>query len=253
MAHDIILLVAGFIVGGMNAIAGGGMLIGFPVLIALGVPALYANATANIVTLPGQLASAFGYRHYIRRVPRRYALLILPVIVGAIGGAITLRHTSAGKFADMVPVLLLFGIILFTIQPVLHFHLHEHVKGRRTAWWPMVLLGLATIPLSFYGGYFGAGYGFMMLAFLGLTNMPDAHMMNGMKNVAATFVAATSIVCLYSAHFIHWHTGLVMAAGSLIGGYTGARYAVTLSSQRLRLAIIALGAVAIIYLALRVY
>ncbi len=253
MVQDIILLVAGFIVGSMNAIAGGGMLIGFPVLITLGVPALFANATANIVTLPGQLTSAYGYRQYIRRVPLRYALFLLPIVVGAAAGALALRHTPPGKFADMVPLLLLFGVGLFTFQPLLHFHLHSHVKGERRGWLPMVLLGLVIIPLSVYGGYFGVGYGFMMLAFLGFTSLPDTHMMNGMKNIAATFVAATSMVCLYSGHFIHWHAGLVMAVGSTIGGYTGARSAQKFSSHKLRIAIIAAGLAAVVYLALREY
>jgi uncharacterized membrane protein YfcA len=112
-----------------------------------------------------------------------------------------------------------------------------------------VLLGVITVPLSFYGGYFGAGYGFIMLAFLGLTNLPDTHMMNGMKNVAATFVAASSIVCLYSSGLIHWHTGLVMAAGSAVGGYAGSRGAQKLSGQRLRVAIIGIGLLAVVYLA----
>ena len=107
---DIILLLAGFIVGAMNAIAGGGMLVGFPVLIVLGTPALFANATANIVALPGQIASAIGYWKYLKRVPPRYLLLLLPVVVGSAAGALMLRHTSAGNFADAVPLLLLFGV-----------------------------------------------------------------------------------------------------------------------------------------------
>ena len=225
----------------------------FPVLIAVGVPALFANATANIAVLPGQITSALGYREYLKRVPLRYLLLLIPVTVGAAAGALTLRHTSANDFAKIVPILLLFGVGLFTFQPLLHFHLHSHVKGERRSWLPMVLLGIAMAPLSFYGGYFGAGYGFMMLAFLGFTNMPDAHMMNGMKNVAATFVAATSIVCLYSTHFIQWRIGLIMAVGSFVGGYVGARGAQHLSTHRLRLAVIVLGMIAVIYLGTQQY
>jgi uncharacterized membrane protein YfcA len=253
MIKDIVLLLTGFIVGAMNAIAGGGMLIGFPVMIALGVPALFANATANIVSMPGQITSAFGYRHYIRRVPARYLLLLIPVIAGSVVGALTLRHTSASSFANIVPILLLFGVGLFTFQPLLHFHLHAHVKGKRRTWLPMLLLGIAVAPLSFYGGYFGAGYGFMMLAFLGFTNMPDTHMMNGMKNVAATFVALTSLACLYSSGLIHWRTGLIMAVGSAIGGYIGACGAQKLSTHRLRIAVVVLGMAAVVYLGFRQY
>lgn len=253
MIKDVVLLVTGFVVGAMNAMAGGGMLVGFPVLIALGVPALLANATSYVITMPGQAASAFGYRAYLRRVPRRYALLLIPVVVGTAIGSLSLRHTSVEKFAEIVPLLLFFGVLLFAFQPYLHFHLHEHVKGRRRSWLPMVLLGVAAVPISFYGGYFGAGFGFIMLAFLGLTSLPDAHMMNGMKNVAAIFVAATSMICLYTSGLIHWRTGLIMAVGSVVGGYVGACSAQKMSSQRLRVGIVVVGIGAVIYLALRQY
>lgn len=253
MEKDIILLLAGFIVGAMNAIAGGGMLIGFPVLIALGMPPLIANGTGNIVTFPGQVTSAIGYWKYLRKVPLRYALLLVPVIVGTALGALTLRHTPADHFARIVPGLVLFGVALFAVQPLLHFHLHRHVKGRVRTALPMIILGLAIVPLSFYGGYFGAGYGFMMLAFLGFTNLPDTHMINGMKNVSAIFVSGVSVLCLYGAHIIDWRTGLVMAVGTATGGYLGARGAQKVSSHWLRICIICIGLCAVAYLALRQY
>lgn len=253
MEKDIVLLLAGFVVGAMNAIAGGGMLVGFPVLIALGVPPLMANATGNVVTSPGQLASALGYWKYLRRVPKRYAWLILPIIAGAAAGSLALRNTSPHDFAKLVPGLVLFGVALFAFQPLMHFHLHRQLKGRAKTILPFILLAIAIIPLSFYGGYFGAGYGFIMLAFLGFTNLPDAHMINAMKNVSAIFVSATSVVCLYSAHIIHWQTGLIMAAGSITGGYTGARSAQKVSSHWLRVCIIAIGLSAVVYLYLHQY
>jgi hypothetical protein len=253
MEKDIVLIAAGFIVGIMNAIAGGGMLIGFPLMVAVGIPPLLANATANIVTAPSQLASAYGYREYIRRIPRRYAWLLLPVVLGAVAGALTLRHTSSDSFAKLVPLLVLFGVGLFTFQPLLHFHLHSHLTGRRRALLPIVLLGIAMLPLSFYGGYFGAGYGFMMLAFLGFTNLQDTHMMNGMKNIAAAFVAAASIACLFGSHLIQWRDGTVMAIGAILGGYLGARSAQKVSSQWLRASIITIGMTAVVCLTLRQY
>jgi len=253
MEKDIVLLLTGFVVGAMNAIAGGGMLVGFPMMISLGTPALLANATTGVVTLPGQMASAWGYRRYLRKVPVRYALFIVPVFVGAFLGSTLLKHTSSAHFADIVPGLVLFGVVLFALQPYLHFHLHQHVKGKRRSWLPMVLLGLALVPLSFYGGYFGAGYGFMMLAFLGFTNLPDAHMMNGMKNIAATFVGLAAILCLWSTQLIQWRIGLIMAVGSVIGGYCGARGAQKVSGHWLRLGIICIGLGAVVYLALHDY
>lgn len=253
MLQEIILLLTGFVVGAMNAIAGGGMLVGFPVLVAMGLPPLLANATGTIITLPGQLASAWGYRSHLRRVPIKYAWLLVPIVLGAGTGALLLRFTPSNDFERMVPLLVLFGVMLFTFQPSLHFHLHSHVTGRSRAWLPLALIGLAVVPLSLYGGYFGAGFGFLMLAFLGLTPLRDTHMMNGMKNIAATFVSATSIVCLYSADLIQWQTGLVMAVGATIGGYIGARGALRVSGHWLRVAIIIIGLAAATWLGIREY
>jgi uncharacterized protein len=255
MLKDLVLLLIGFVVGAMNAIAGGGMLVGFPVLIALGIPPLTANATGSIITAPGQLASAIGYWKYLRKVPARFAWLLPAAVVGAAAGALTLRRTSPGDFANIVPALVFFGVALFVFQPLLHFHLHKHLKlkGRARTVFPLVMLSIALLPLCFYGGYFGAGYGFLMLAFLGFTNLPDTHMINAMKNVSAIFVSGTSMICLYSSHLIDWHTGIIMAIGTVTGGYLGARGAQKVSSHWLRIGIICIGLMAVIYLALRQY
>lgn len=253
MLKDILLLVAGFVVGCMNAIAGGGMLIGFPVLIALGTPPIVANAIGNLVTAPGQLTSAIGYRNYLRRVPRGYAWLLIPAVVGAMIGAYILRHTSPEDFAHFVPELVLFGVTLFAFQPLLHFHLHRHVKGRAKTALPLIILGIAIFPLSIYGGYFGAGYGIILLGFLGFTSLSDTHLMNAMKNVTAVFIASTTLLCLLGSHLIDWRTGLIMAAGSTVGGYAGARGAQKVSSHWLRIIIICIGLTAVCYLYFRDY
>jgi uncharacterized membrane protein YfcA len=253
MEKDIVLLLAGFIVGAMNAIAGGGMLIGFPVLIALGIPPLVANATGAVVSGPGQLSSALGYRKYLRKVPLIYLWLIIPIVAGAAIGALTLRHTPASDFEKMVPALVLFGVALFAFQPLMHFHLHRHLRGRAKTQLPVLLLAIAMLPLSFYGGYFGAGYGFIMLAFLGFTNLHDTHMINAMKNVSAIFVSTTSIVCLFGAHLIDWRTGLIMAVGSVTGGWIGSRSAQKFSNHWLRIIIVCIGLGAVVYLGFKQY
>jgi uncharacterized membrane protein YfcA len=253
MEKDIVLLLAGFIVGAMNAIAGGGMLVGFPIMIALGIPPLIANATSYTVTLPGQLASSFGYASYVRRIPKRFALLLIPTTLGAVAGSLTLRHTPAQDFANIIPMLVLFGVVLFALQPVLHIQVHNHLKGRRKTWLPLLGIGIAILPIGFYGGYFGAGYGFLMLAFLGLTSLQDTHLMNSMKNIAAIFVSAAAILCLHGTGLIDWHVGFVMAAGAVAGGFLGARGAQKVSNHWLRVGIITIGLAAAVTLGLRQY
>lgn len=229
------------------------MLIGFPIMVALGIPPLVANATANVITAPGQLTSAFGYRRYLRRVPRRFAILIVPLVIGAAAGALTLRQTSANDFERIIPWLVLFGVVLFAFQPLLHFHVRQHLRGKHRTLTPLFWIALATLPLAFYGGYFGAGFGFLMLAFLSFAKLSDTHMMNAMKNIGATFVSGTALLCLLSTGLIDWRVGLITAAGAAIGGYSGARFSQRLSSHWLRILVIVIGLGAVVYLALQRY
>lgn len=253
MLHDVILFGVGIIVGAMNAIAGGGMLLGFPVLMAFGLSPISANITSNIVVMPGGLSSAYSYRKYLRKLRRRYLLLLIPCIVGGAIGALILRNTSSDQFQQIVPALIGFAVILFTFQPFLHHHLHRHVHGKRKGMKPLVLIAVALLPVAIYGGYFGAGFGFIMLAFLGFTKLHDIHRMTGLKNLATVCIASVSVICLYSTHLINWHYGLVMGAGSVVGGYYGALLSQKVSSHTLRIVVIVVGIGTAGYLAIRSY
>jgi hypothetical protein len=251
--HEAIFFLTGIVVGVMNAVAGGGMLLGFPVMVALGVPPLVANVTGNIVTAPGLLTAIWAYRSYLRQVPWRFAILGVPLGIGALSGALFLRHTAASDFAGIVPVLVLFGVALFAFQPLLHFHLRQHLRGKHRTITPLFLIAIAMLPASFYGGYFGAGFGFMMLAFLSFAHLRDLHMMNAMKNVGAIIISSISLLCLLSTGLVDWRVGGIMAAGTAIGGYVGARGSQKISSHWLRVVVIVIGFASVIYLALHNY
>lgn len=253
MIHDIVLFGVGMLVGAMNAIAGGGMLLGFPVLLAFGVSPLAANITSNVVILPGSVSSAYGYRKYLRKINKRYLLLLVPCIVGAAIGALILRNTSSDQFQQIVPALVGFAVILFAFQPVLHFHIHRHIHGKRKGLLSFLLISLALLPVAIYGGYFGAGFGFIMLAFLGFTKLHEIHRMTGLKNLASACIALTSMICLYSTGLINWHYGLVMGTGCLLGGYYGALLTQKVSSHALRIIVIIIGVGTAGYLAFRSY
>jgi len=253
MITELVLFLVGIVVGTMNAVGGGGMLIGFPVLLATGMPPLVANVTANIVLIPGQLASAFGYRAYLRKLPARYLILLIPCLIGGVIGALVLRNTSNYQFEQLVPWLVLFAVLLFAFQPYLHFHLHRHITKRNRRIKPLFLIGLALLPTAIYGGYFGVGFGFIMLAFLGFTKLHDIHQMNGLKNLAGATIALASLVCLFTTGLIDWSAGLAMASGCTIGGYGGARVSQRFSSHSIRIVIIFIGLCAASFLALKTH
>lgn len=251
MGTEILLFFTGIVVGTMNAIAGGGGLVGFPVLLAVGLPALVANATSFVASLPGQISSAYGYRLYLAKVPKIYLLLLIPCALGAAIGAHLLRSTSFGEFERLVPFLVLLSVLIFALQPFLHFHLMQHLRSRHKSAIKLILLGLALFVMNIYGGYFGVGLGFAILALIGFTSIHEIHTMNGMKNVAATVTVSVAIASVYSAHIIHWRFGLAVAAGNLLGGYGGARIAQKVPSHTIRVIVIAIGLGAAGYLLYR--
>lgn len=207
----------------------------------------------TLLCCPGQLASAYGYRKYLHKLSRRYLLLLIPCLLGAAVGATILRHTSNTRFTHLAPMLILFAVLLFSIQPFLHFHLHRHISKKSKNNQVLVLIGLALIPVAIYAGYFGPGFGFIMLAFLGFTSLRDVHKMNGLKNLAGAGIAAASIACLLTAHLFNWELGLSMALGCTIGGYGGSRFSQRFSSHAIRIVVIIIGFSSAAYLAIRTY
>jgi uncharacterized protein len=251
--QEIVLLIAGMAMGVMNAVAGGGTLLGFPVLIAAGVSPIVANVTSHLVVMPGAFSATYGYRKQLFKLRRSYLILTIPCAIGAAIGAIILRNTPPDRFQQLVPGLVLFAVILFAFQPLLHFHLHRHMRSRSKALGPLLLISLAMLPVAIYGGYFGAGFGFIMLAFLGFTRLHEIHQMNALKNLGGIIISVVSIIFLLDANLIDWNKGLIMAAGCLVGGYFGAKWAQKISSHIIRIIVIVIGLTTAIYIGIDSY
>ncbi len=164
-SHVVLLLLAGLGAGIFNGVAGGGSLISFPILLALGYPALTANITNTIGIWPGYVASAAGFRREIGDQSRRLLELTPVAVLGGVAGALLLLTTSTATFDDVVPWLVLGAAALFAAQPALRRALDRGAAHPRTR---PVLLVIGVFAASVYGGYFGAAMGVMFLAILGL-------------------------------------------------------------------------------------
>ncbi len=245
---EIILLLVGVVVGAMNSIAGGGMLFGFPVMMAVGMPAITANVTGHVAILPGQIGALIGYRDYLRKVHAVYLVLLIPLAVGAFIGASLLKDISPARFEQLIPVLLLLAVLLFAFQPSLHKFFHAHLKTRSKNIPRLAIIGAALIPLAIYGGFFGVGFGFILLAFLSFSHIHDIHRINALKNVGTFTIAAVTTATLFGSGLIDWRNGVVMAIGCGAGGYFGARIAQRFSSHAIRIVVIVIGVLSVGYL-----
>lgn len=251
MEHFLLLFIPGVIGGMINAIAGGGGIIMYPALLAFGLPPIIANTTSSFIVLPGSLSSAYGYRKDLRKVPKSFFWMALPASVGSIIGAYILIHTPPASFEKLVPWLILSAVLLLATQSRIHRFVTKQTKRRKIHWHTMPLMLLATLPLSMYGGYFGAGFGLMMLALLGFSGLKDIYQMNGVKNLVGATMAATCTLYFWHNGMIDWQAGLIMATGTTVGGFTGARLTKKISAHLVHDLTVAIGLIIAIVLLVR--
>jgi uncharacterized membrane protein YfcA len=229
-----LMFIAAFFSGAVNAIAGGGTFLTFGVLTLAGLPPISANATSSIIQFPGYITSTLAYLDDFRALWKSALALGVVSIIGALLGALFLIWLDNETFKDMVPWLLLAATAVFAAGPWL-----KPKAGERHAASPA---GLAVQgATSFYGGFFGAGMGIMMLASLGLATGGDYHRLNALKNFLSIVIAAVAIVVFSVADAVSWWHALVMIPGVALGGYTGVSAAKRVPQAVLRWLVVAAG------------
>lgn len=236
---EIILVLSGVAAGLVNAVAGGGVLFVFPVLLFAGVSPLAAAMTCTFAAWPGSVMSVFGYRKDLAKVPKQYFWLIVPCVFGGGIGATLLASTSNNTFEMILPWLILLAVLLFAFQPQLHRYIHRPVHLRNTS--PFTLLMLLLVPVALYGGYFGAGFGFIVLAILGFTRLKNVYQINGMKNLITASIAFTGGVVFTLAGGVAWEFVPLPLLGSLAGGLLGSRLAHHMSPHLTRAVVVVIG------------
>jgi len=235
--------------GLVNALAGGGTLITFPTLTALGVPAVVANVTNTVALCPGYIGGILGQWNDLRDQMKRLWLVAPAGVIGGLIGGYLLLHTGEKLFQSLVPFLILLASALLAVQDPVRAWLVRRAsqkKSTRNQQWVVSLpIGIAAI----YGGYFGAGLSVIVLSVLGLTIDDTLTRLNALKQAVSFSVNfAAAIFFLFSGKVI-WPVALVMAVGALIGGNLGGRLAGRVQPATLRWIVVTIGVVvAMIYL-----
>jgi uncharacterized protein len=228
------------VAGAINAVAGGGTLISFPAAMAWGLPSIAANVTNSVALTPGSLASAWGYRRELGADRRLVRVLAPAAIVGAALGAFILHHTSQRLFDAIIPWLVLGATLILMFQGVI-------VRRRPAAGGPppsRARLGAVVFCqflVGVYGGYFGAGMGIIMLAFLGMVASTDIHGTNGIKNLLAALVNGVASIYFIASGLVDAQAALLMTGGAVCGGFVGARLARRAPAHVIRALVIVIG------------
>jgi len=238
---------AGAAAGFVNSVAGGGALITFPTLVALGLPPLSANVTLTVGIVPASAGGALGYLDLLREQRERFARLLAPLILGAGAGAVALLLTSNAAFEGIVPLLIALSCLLLFFQPRLTPRI-AHAGNERS---PYLLGGI--FFCGAYGAYFGAAVSILILAILALFVADTIQHLNGMKIVLA---GGANLVGAFLYAFlapVDWRYALTIMVFSFAGGRVGAHFARRIPSDPLRIAIAAIGLAVAAVLALRAF
>lgn len=235
--------------GLVNALAGGGTLISFPALIALGVPGVAANITNTVALCPGYLGGTVAQREDLRGQQRRLLLLVPAGIAGGIAGSYLLLVASEQVFHVIVPFLILTAAVLLAVQDRVRILIlkQSHDKPEKQERGAVLPVGLAAV----YGGYFGAGMSVIILAVLGLFLEDSLTRLNALKQCISLSINVAAAVFFLFSGMVIWPLALVMAAGALAGGAAGGRIAGRINQVLLRWTVVVIGSVVGILLLIR--
>ena len=245
----LLVLLAAVAAGMINALAGGGTLVTFPTLVALGIPAVAASVTNTVALVPGYLGATMAQSMDLATQKHRLWLLVPASILGGVVGGVLLLNTGEKLFRSLVPFLILIASGLLAVQePVRGWLTRRIAKGQAAH----ISESQAALPVglaAIYGGYFGAGLSVIVLAVLGLTLDDNLTRLNALKQaVAFSTNLAAAIFFLFSRQVV-WPVAAVMAVGALVGGSIGGRLAGRIKPASLRLVVVTIGViVGLIYL-----
>lgn len=230
-----LILLAGLWAGLQNALAGGGSFITLPVLILSGMTPLAANITSTVALFPGQVSTGLAGRHQVTgagRLPFR-ALFAISVVGGALGGLLLL-NTPSSVFAHLVPWLVLFATAAFAWgsfrRPPAARRVHLGPRGA----------ALAQLAIAIYGGYFGGGIGFLMMAALTMAGLPTRHA-GATKNALAGVMNAAAVALFVTSPELHWKEAIALGLGAIVGGLLGSLALQRVNERVLRIVIVCIG------------
>ena len=241
----VIAAAAALAAGALNAMAGGGTLLLYPALLALGLPAVSANLHCSMALCPGYLGAACAQRPALQAQRSRLLLLAPVVLAGGLVGGWLLLHTAERAFEQLIPWLILLASLALATQEtvrrwlIARRGLGSTAVGRTGGSAPYVLLPM--LLAAVYAGYFGAGVSVVLLAVLGLAFSDSFTQLNALKQALALFANAGAVLLFAVRAHVDWPLVAVLAACALLGGYLGGRLAQRVHPASLRRLVVVLG------------
>jgi uncharacterized protein len=236
--------VLGTVAGSVSAAAGGGSLLTFPLLVALGLPALTANLSNSVAQSAGYVAIARGYKLELAGQRRRILVLVPAALGGAAGGIAGIELGSPATFRAIAPGLVLLACALFAMQPRLAPALRRQHRASRP--WLHVSVGI----VSAYGAYFGAGGGVLLLAVLAAFLDDHLQRLNALNRALVVLINVPAAAIFVAIGPVSWPAIAILAPSTSLGGWVGVSLVRRMSPRVLRTTVLVIGLAAAGYLCL---
>lgn len=253
MTH-FVLFTATIVAGTINALAGGGGLITFPLLMLIVTP-VTADATSAIALFFAYPTAVWRTRNQLEDVFGRgwLWLLLIPSVLGGLIGAVLLNRTDNRNFIELVPWLVLIATVIIVLRPILVRRdetgsVHPEITA---AFWPLAVAGIFVVGL--YGGYFGSGIGILMIGALSFISRGDIRHVVALKNFLTLCMRGAAVLVLVYEGNVNWSYGVPMAIGGLVGGYVGGMISHRANRTVVRAIVIGIGSAACIYYFWKLY
>lgn len=244
LLNELLILLVAVVAGFINAIAGGGTLVSFPTLLALGIPPVIANVTNTVALVPGTIGGMWSQRKDFASQHRRLLRLLPVSIVGGIAGGLLLLNTGESAFRSLIPYLILAATLLLGFQVQIKNWVvsrigHAHTEHHN----PAIMLSVVFVA-AIYGGYFGAGLGVILMAVLGMVTDDSLVQLNFLKQALGFAVNLSAAIYFAFSGKVDWMIALIMIFGSLIGGLIGGKVAGKMKPEILRWIVVTAGLIA---------
>jgi uncharacterized membrane protein YfcA len=251
--HDaLILFPAGIGGGAMASIVGGASIVTFPVLLTTGLSPVVATASNLIAVSPGNVVAAFADRRRLPPFDRAFLGLVGASVGGALLGAILLVVTPMRTFEVLIPVLLGFATLLFAFARQLTEWFRARVRARSGRDPHLSVTSIPMLlPVSVYGGYFGAGAGVLLLGVLSIATGGEYRSANVVKNLVSALNSAAAAVCFIGSGNVSWPHTLTMMSGCLIGGFCGVHLSRRIPQEVMRVVVVIISGVLTVVFAWR--
>ena len=244
LADALVTLAAGLGAGVVVTAVGAGSLVSFPLLLSTGLAPVVANVCNTVGLVPGGLSGSWGYRAELAGKRRLVTAVGVTSALGALAGAVILLAMPSESFAQAVPLRVLLAATRVGIQPGVSAGMRR--RARRTAVDPAradlpPALAAVSSVIGVYGGYFGAGQGVMLVAFLALGLEERLQVVNGLKNIAVMSANIAASVVFVAVAPLDWAVVGLVAVGSAVGGWVGAHIGRRLSPTVFRVLVVLFG------------